>query len=76
MIHPTVKLGLPLLLALAGVHDDGNGISARTASGKDPVQLQLEELGQRVRIDERHAVRWSRPLPRQFFQITSDTTVG
>jgi len=73
MIHPTVKLGLPLLLALArAVHDDGTGFGS-TASARTG-QLQWKSSDS-VSGSMNATLSDGQTFTGQFFQITSDTTV-
>jgi hypothetical protein len=74
MTHPTVKLGLPLLLVLAtGCTTMGTGFGS-TASGTDPVNFSWKSsngLSGTMNAAVPNGISYTG----QFFQITSDTTV-
>ena len=74
MVHPTVKLGLPLLLALAaGCTTMGTGFGS-TASGKNPVNFSWKSSDS-VSGSMNATLSDGKTFTGQFFQITSDTTV-
>jgi hypothetical protein len=74
MTHPTVKLGLPLLVFLAtGCTTMGTGFGS-TASGTDPVNFSWTSSGGvsgTMNATVPDGIRYTG----QFFQITSNTTV-
>ena len=72
MIHPTVKLGLPLLVALVtGCTTMGTGFGS-TAAGTDPVNFSWKSSGSVSGTMDATASNIT--YAGQFFQITSDTT--
>ena len=74
MTHPTLKLGLPLLVVLAtGCATMGIG-SGSTATGTDPVNFTWKSSGG-VSGSMNATVPSGTVYTGQFFQITSDTTV-
>ena len=74
MIHPTVKLGIPLLVALAaGCTTMGTGTGS-TATGKNPVNFSWKS-SDGVSGSMNASLSNGKTYSGQFFQITSDTTV-
>jgi len=74
MRHSTVKLGLPLLVALAaGCTTMGTGFGS-TASGKNPVNFSWKSSDS-VSGSMNATLSDGKTFTGQFFQITSDTTV-
>jgi hypothetical protein len=74
MTHPTVKLGLPLLVILAtGCTTMGTGFGS-TAQGTNPVNFSWKSEGG-VSGTINATVHGGTTFTGQFFQITSDTTV-
>jgi hypothetical protein len=74
MTHPTLKLGLPLLVVLAtGCTTMGTGFGS-TASGKDPVNFSWKSSDS-VSGTMSASVSDGNSYKGQFFQITNDTTV-
>ena len=74
MKHSTVKLGLPLLVALAaGCTTMGTGFGS-TASGKNPVNFSWKSSDS-VSGSMNATLSDGKSFTGQFFQITSDTTV-
>jgi hypothetical protein len=74
MIHTTVKLGLPLLVALAaGCTTMGTGFGS-TASGSNPVNFSWKSSDS-VSGTMSAALSNGTTFSGQFFQITDDTTV-
>ena len=74
MVHPTAKLGLPLLLALAaGCTTMGTGFGS-TAPGKNPVNFSWKSSDS-VSGSMNATLSDGKTFTGQFFQITSDTTV-
>jgi hypothetical protein len=74
MIHPTLKLGLPLLIAVAaGCTTMGTGTGS-TASGKNPVNFSWKS-SDGVSGSMNASLSNGKTYSGQFFQITSDTTV-
>src|SRR5882672_11246775 len=75
MTHRTVKLGLPLLLALAaGCTTMGTGFGS-TASGADPVSFSWKSSDS-VSGTMSATLADGKTYSGQFFQITKDTTVN
>jgi hypothetical protein len=74
MTHPTVKLGLPLLVVLAtGCTTMGTGFGS-TASGKDPVNFSWKSsdgVSGTMDATAPNGISYTG----QFLQVTSDTTV-
>ncbi|HEY2401665.1 MAG TPA: hypothetical protein VGI23_15045, partial [Steroidobacteraceae bacterium] len=74
MTHPTVKFGLPLLVALVtGCTTMGTGFGS-TASGTDPVNFSWKSSDS-VSGSMNATLSDGTTFTGQFFQITSDTTV-
>jgi hypothetical protein len=74
MIHPTLKLGLPLLVAVAaGCTTMGTGTGS-TASGKNPVNFSWKSSDS-VSGSINATLSDGKTYSGQFFQITSNTTV-
>jgi hypothetical protein len=74
MTHSTVKLGLPLLVALAaGCTTMGTGFGS-TASGSNPVNFTWKS-SDNVSGTMNATLSGGKTYTGQFFQITSDTTV-
>jgi len=74
MIHPTVKLGIPLLVALAaGCTTMGTGTGS-TATGQNPVNFSWKS-SDGVSGSMNASLSNGKTYSGQFFQITSDTTV-
>jgi hypothetical protein len=74
MIHPTLKLGLPLLIAVAaGCTTMGTGTGS-TATGKNPVNFTWKS-SDGVSGSMNASLSNGKTYSGQFFQITSDTTV-
>ncbi len=73
MIHPAVKLGLPVALALAaGCTTMGTGFGS-TASGASPVNFSWKSSDS-VSGSMRATLSSGKSFSGQFFQITSSTT--
>jgi hypothetical protein len=74
MTHSTVKLGLPLLVALAaGCTTMGTGFGS-TASGSNPVNFSWKS-SDNVSGTMNATLSGGKTFTGQFFQITSNTTV-
>jgi hypothetical protein len=74
MKHSTVRLGLPLLVALAtGCTTMGTGVGS-TASGTNPVNFSWKS-SDNVSGSMNASLSDGKTFTGQFFQITSDTTV-